>query len=60
MPVLTIGAPEFFGELVEDQMRRVAERVDRAEVFENCGHSLAPEAEDRLSDLLREFMLDRG
>ncbi len=60
MPVLTIGAPEFFGELVEDQMQRVAEKVDRAEVFENCGHSLALEAEDRLADLLREFMLGRG
>ena len=60
MPVLTIGAPEFFGELVEDQMQRVAEKVDRAEVFERCGHSLALEAEDRLADLLREFMLGRG
>jgi pimeloyl-ACP methyl ester carboxylesterase len=59
MPVLTIGAPEFFGNLVEDQMLRVAENVERAEVFEECGHSLALEAEGRLAFLLREFMLDR-
>ena len=59
MPVLTIGAPEFFGNLVEDQMLRVAENVERAEVFEECGHSLALEAENRLAVLLLEFMLDR-
>ena len=52
MPILTIGAPEFFGELVEAQMRKVAEKVDRAEVFQECGHSLALEAEDRLASLL--------
>jgi hypothetical protein len=54
-----IGAPEFFGELVEEQMLKVAEKVDRAEVFQECGHSLALEAEDRLATLLREFMLGR-
>jgi hypothetical protein len=59
MPILTIGAPEFFGELVEAQMLKVAEKVDRAEVFQECGHSLALEAEDRLASLLREFMLGR-
>ena len=58
-PVLAIGAPEFFGSLVEDQMRKVAEAVERSEVFEECGHSVALEAEDRLADLLREFMLGR-
>jgi hypothetical protein len=59
MPILTIGAPEFFGELVEEQMLKVAEKVDRAQVFQECGHSLALEAEDRLANLLREFMLGR-
>jgi hypothetical protein len=59
MPILTIGAPEFFGELVEAQMLKVADKVDRAEVFQECGHSLALEAEDRLASLLREFMLGR-
>ena len=51
---------EFFGNLVEDQMRKVAEAVERSEVFEGCGHSVALEAEDRLADLLREFMLDEA
>jgi pimeloyl-ACP methyl ester carboxylesterase len=59
MPIATIGAPEFFGELVEGQMLKVAEKVDRAEVFQECGHSLALEAEGRLATLLREFMLGR-
>jgi hypothetical protein len=40
-------------------MLKVAEKVDRAEVFQECGHSLALEAEDRLANLLREFMLER-
>lgn len=59
MPVLTIGAPEFFGNLVKDEMLKVAEDVERSEVFEECGHSLALEAEDRLANLLRKFMLER-
>jgi pimeloyl-ACP methyl ester carboxylesterase len=57
LPIMTVGAPEFFGPLVEEQMLRVAERVERAEVFQECGHSLALEAEDRLARMLREFML---
>ena len=59
MPVATIGAPEFFGELVEEQMRKMADKVERAEVFQECGHSLALEADERLANLLREFMLGR-
>ena len=59
LPIMTVGAPEFFGPLVEEQMLKVAERVERAEVFEECGHSLAWEAEERLAAMLREFMLGR-
>ena len=59
MPILTIGAPEFFGELVEGQMEKVSQGVERAEVFQECGHSLALEAADRLAATLHEFMLDR-
>ena len=59
LPIMTVGAPEFFGPLVEGQMLKVAEAVERAEVFEECGHSLALEAEDRLATMLREFMLGR-
>lgn len=59
LPIMTVGAPEFFGPLVEDQMRKVSNGVERAEVFEECGHSLSWEAEDRLAKMLREFMLNR-
>jgi pimeloyl-ACP methyl ester carboxylesterase len=59
LPIMTVGAPEFFGPLVEEQMLKVAEKVERAEVFEECGHSLALEAEDRLARMLVEFMLKR-
>ena len=34
--------------------------VERAEVFQECGHSLALEAPERLAATLREFMLGRG
>ena len=59
LPIMTVGAPEFFGPLVEQQMRDVSQGVERAEVFEECGHSLALEAENRLAEMLRSFMLDR-
>lgn len=59
LPIMTVGAPEFFGPLVESQMLKVAEKVERTAVFEHCGHSLALEAEGRLATMLREFMLDR-
>jgi pimeloyl-ACP methyl ester carboxylesterase len=59
LPILTIGAPEFFGETVKAQMERVSTGVERSLVFEQCGHSLALEAEDRLATVLKEFMLDR-
>ena len=60
LPVMTVGAPEFFGPLVRDQMLKVAETVERSDVFEECGHSLAWEAEERLALMLREFMLNRA
>ncbi|MDX7952115.1 alpha/beta hydrolase [Lichenihabitans sp. Uapishka_5] len=59
LPIMTVGAPEFFGPLVEAQMLKVADRVERSAVFAECGHSLALEAEDRLASMLREFMLGR-
>ena len=59
IPILTIGAPEFFSGLVKGQMEMVAEKVERNEVFQECGHSLALEAEDRLATLLVEFMLKK-
>ncbi|WP_062223580.1 alpha/beta hydrolase [Aureimonas sp. D3] len=60
LPIMTVGAPEFFGPLVRDQMMKVSEGVERSEIFEECGHSLAWEAEERLARMLKEFMLDRS
>ena len=57
MPVLTIGAPEFFAHNVEQQMRAVARNVERAEVWEQCGHSVALEKPQRLARTLCELML---
>lgn len=59
LPVMTVGAPEFFGNLVKDQMSRVAVNVERSAIFEECGHSLALEAEQKLAAMLRDFMLNR-
>lgn len=58
-PVMTIGAPEFFGPLVEENMRLVAENVEQAEIFEECGHSLALEKPERLAASLKRFMLGK-
>lgn len=57
MPVMTIGAPEFFGHTVESQLREYAQNVERSYVFEECGHSLALEAPERLAGVLREFFV---
>lgn len=57
LPVMTIGAPEFFGHLVREEMLLVAENVGPSYIFEECGHSLALEAEDRLAEALKGFFL---
>ena len=57
LPIMTIGAPEFFGPMVKDGILRLAEGVERAEIFEECGHSLALEQPVRLAGALREFFL---
>jgi hypothetical protein len=56
---MTIGAPEFFGPTVEIGILKVAEKVERAELFEECGHSLALEKPQRLSKCLIEFFLGK-
>ncbi|GAB1813111.1 alpha/beta fold hydrolase [Mycobacterium sp. MUNTM1] len=58
LPILTIGATEFFAHLVEDQMRDLCAGARRSAVFDECGHSLALEAEHALATTLREFMLE--
>lgn len=60
LPIMTIGSPEFFGALVRPEMLRVAKSVERSYIFEECGHSLALEAEVRLADALKDFMLGRN
>lgn len=57
LPVMCIGAPEFFGPQVEESALRFVEKVHHNEIFQECGHSLALEAEDRLADRLITFML---
>lgn len=55
MPVMTIGSPEFFGYLVKPEVEMAANNVTRSYIFEECGHSLALEAEVRLADALIGF-----
>lgn len=55
IPVLAIGAREFYGEHVGDQMLKVARDV-RVQVWDDCGHSLALEQPERLAVALREFL----
>lgn len=55
--MLTIGTPEFFAHTVEQQMGAVAPGAERAEVWQECGHSVALEQPQRLVRTLSEFML---
>ena len=59
LPIMTIGAPEFFGPKVKDNILQVAEKVQYSEVFEECGHSLALEKPERLAKCLIKFMLGK-
>lgn len=59
MPVSAIGAPEFFAESVGKQMRKVANNVVADVVFEECGHSLALEAPERLASHLCNFVFSK-
>lgn len=57
LPVMVIGAPEFFGPQVKECAEKVCEKVQVEHLFEECGHSLALEKPERLAKCLREFML---
>nr|POF22387.1 soluble epoxide hydrolase [Quercus suber] len=57
IPVLTIGAPEFFGPKVQECALKFAENVEQSEIFEECGHSLALEKPQRLAKTLLRFFL---
>jgi pimeloyl-ACP methyl ester carboxylesterase len=52
---MAIGALEFYGEHVGEQMRKVAKDVQE-HVWEDCGHSLALEQPERLATALRAFL----
>ncbi|KJY02174.1 alpha/beta hydrolase like protein [Zymoseptoria brevis] len=57
IPVMTIGAPEFFGPTVEECAGKFARDVVKSEIYEECGHSLALEKSERLAQDLKEFFL---
>jgi pimeloyl-ACP methyl ester carboxylesterase len=57
LPVMTIGAPDFFGPKVKESVAKVTERITKSELYEECGHSLALEKPERLARDLIEFML---
>ena len=57
-PIMTVGAPEFFGHHVGSHLKKAVGHVELDEVFERCGHSLALEEPQKLADLLAAFMLD--
>jgi deoxyxylulose-5-phosphate synthase len=57
LPVMTIGAPDFFGPKVKESISKVTERITKHELYEECGHSLALEKPERLAKDLIGFML---
>ncbi|KAF2159971.1 hypothetical protein M409DRAFT_70708 [Zasmidium cellare ATCC 36951] len=59
IPVMTIGAPEFFGPRVKECAEKFAEKVVKSELYEECGHSLALEKPERLAKDLLGFMLGK-
>lgn len=58
IPVMTIGAPEFFGPTVKECADKFAENVVKSEIYEECGHSLALEKPERLAKDLIGFFLE--
>lgn len=57
LPVMTIGAPEFFGPTVKTNILQLVESVQWSDIYEECGHSLALEKPERLARDLTSFML---
>lgn len=55
LPVMTVGGIEFYGKTVKDYALRTFKSLERSEVLEECGHNLAIEQPQYIS----EFMLDR-
>ena len=59
IPVLCIGAPEFSNTGVEECMSQLCNNIEKSIIFDECGHSLALEAPDRLARELIEFFADK-
>lgn len=57
IPVMTVGAPEFFGPTVKECAEKFAEHVVKSEMYDECGHSLALEKPERLAEDLIGFFL---
>jgi pimeloyl-ACP methyl ester carboxylesterase len=57
IPIMTVGAPEFFGPTVEKCAKTFGSNVVKSEIYEECGHSLALEKPERLAKDLESFFL---
>ena len=57
MPVMTVGGTASFGAALEDQVAPLVED-HRHEMVEDCGHYLAEEQPERLTELLTDFLGD--
>ncbi|HCI6803539.1 TPA: alpha/beta hydrolase [Klebsiella quasipneumoniae subsp. similipneumoniae] len=55
IPVLTIGAKEFMGDLVEQEISKLVSGRSKSLVWDECGHSLALEKPDELAEELVNF-----
>lgn len=58
VPMMTIGASHFFGNLVRQSVESAGVTPVEHHVFEQCGHSLALERPEKLATLLRRFFSD--
>ena len=57
MPVMTVGGTASFGAALRDQVAPLVEH-HRHEMIEDCGHYLAEEQPQRLTELLLDFIGD--
>ncbi len=55
MPVMTIGAAHFFGDLVRQSISTIGIEPSHSVIFERCGHGLALEQPLKLANELNQF-----
>lgn len=58
VPVMGIGGREFMGAHVSRQIALCVSNTVRSVVFEECGHSLALEAPEKLAEELKQFFIN--